>query len=337
MKLTRAILTSAALSSAALLSLPAAATGPDPAALFDRGVADMEAGHFGTACPFIEASYKIDPLPGTLFALAECEAKRGRTATALARYDDYLALHGALSPERRARQGDREKVARAQKATLGAVVPELTLVLPPNAPQGVTVTRDGVVVDRPELGIPIRVDPGDHVIVTRAPGRPASTVSISLAARERRGIALVIADPEVPVVVPPPPADWRLPTGITAIGVGAAFLATGIISGIEVTGVNNEPTLMSYRVMLGPGASNVCADAAPGGAFPNAGVASLCAKGTTFQTLQFVSYPLAAVFAGVGSYLVVTHTRPSKPAATNLVVVPTVGPRFAGMGASLRF
>src|SRR4051812_48805392 len=64
----------------------------DPAeVLFNQGVEDMEAKRFDKACPAIEQSYRLDVRPGTLFALAECEADRGRLATAVARYDEYLA------------------------------------------------------------------------------------------------------------------------------------------------------------------------------------------------------------------------------------------------------
>src|SRR6185369_9862964 len=106
---------------------PAAAAAPDPAeTLFNRGVAQMEAGAYEDACPAIEQSYKLDPRPGTLFALADCEAKRGRLATAVTRYDDYIALYATLPADKKSKQGNREKLAREQRALLGPLVPELT-------------------------------------------------------------------------------------------------------------------------------------------------------------------------------------------------------------------
>ena len=72
---------------------------------FQRGTAAMAAGRFDEACPAIEESYKLDPRPGTLFTLAECEAQRGRIATAVKRYQDYLAFYTALAPEKKKKQG----------------------------------------------------------------------------------------------------------------------------------------------------------------------------------------------------------------------------------------
>src|SRR5580704_16022315 len=106
------LITSSSLLAISFLSIPALAAGPDDAAvLFDRGVADLEAGRYDAACPAIEQSYKLDPRPGTLFALAECEMKRGHLGAAAARYDQYLALYPTLSADKRAKQGDREKMA----------------------------------------------------------------------------------------------------------------------------------------------------------------------------------------------------------------------------------
>src|ERR1700733_1971568 len=66
-------------------------------ALFNRGLADMTAGKYDTGCPAIGESYRLDPRPGTLFTVAECESKWGHYATASARYDDYLSLYSRLS------------------------------------------------------------------------------------------------------------------------------------------------------------------------------------------------------------------------------------------------
>ena len=344
MNLTRTILACSALSAASLVASPALAKDPDPGALFDRGVADMEAGKFDTGCPAIEQSYKIDPLPGTLFTLAECEAKRGRIATALGHYNDYLAIHGALSAQSKAKQGDREKVARAQREALGAEVPELTLVLPPNAPQGTTVTRDGIPVAKQDIGIPIRVDPGMHVIVTQAPGRPQSIARISLAARERRGIALVIAEPATtfvpqagPEAPPPPrPANVGLIVGATSIGVGAVFAVIGTAAALKVNSLNNDSTYNAYRHSV-PSGVDVCTASQPGGLNPNAAVVSDCSALKTFSALEFASFPLAAVFATVGIIMVaVNRPAPAQPPA-RVTLVPSVGPHSAGLGATLQF
>jgi hypothetical protein len=179
---------------AMLPATPALAADPDQAQkLFDRGVDAMEAKRFDQACPDIEASYKLDPRPGTLFTLAECEAQRGRLATAADRYEDYLALYETLSPDKKAKQGDREVVARRQKDTLRPQAPQLTLELGPGAPRETTVLRDGAVVPASTLGTPVSVDPGVHRLSTQAPGGLVTEVEVTLKKGERKLLTLQVA------------------------------------------------------------------------------------------------------------------------------------------------
>lgn len=155
---------------------------------FDEGIAHMEAGRYDRGCPAIEESYKLNPLPGALFALAECEANRGRIATAIARYDEYLALYATLPPDRKAKQGKRQQESLAQKAALGQQVPEVTLVLPTGAPRETVVTRDGKDIGLDALGVAIPVDPGEHTITTQAPGGPLTEIRVTVDRAEKRRI-----------------------------------------------------------------------------------------------------------------------------------------------------
>src|SRR4051812_21352406 len=83
-------------------------------ALFNRGVADMDARRYTTACPALAESQRLDPRPGRLFTLADCEALQGRIATAVALYGDYLALYARLTPAQQRTQLGREKIAAKQ-------------------------------------------------------------------------------------------------------------------------------------------------------------------------------------------------------------------------------
>ena len=130
-------LTPAILASLLLLAAPALGADPDDAQkLFDRGVDAMEGKRYDQACPDIEASYKLDPRPGTLFTLAECEAQRGRLATAADRYEEYLALYATLPADKKAKQGDREATARRQKETLRPAGAAADAGAAPGAPPG---------------------------------------------------------------------------------------------------------------------------------------------------------------------------------------------------------
>jgi hypothetical protein len=221
--------------------------------LFDKGADELEAGHFDKACPPIAESYRLDPRPGTLFTLAECEAKRGRTATALARYDEYLALYATLPPDKKAKQGNREKDAKAQKAALAADVPELTLALPPSVPAGLVVKRDGEIVAASALGAPMAVDPGDHVIVSQAPGGEPAELRVTIEKKQKKTVTIPVKGaPEAVKAVTPTAPVHSEPTALppvapdagprkrslvpvialgagaaVGLGVGVAFIAVG--------------------------------------------------------------------------------------------------------------
>jgi hypothetical protein len=224
-----------------LVARSAIAAGPDaPDALFDKGVEQMEAGQFDKACPAIALSYKLDPLPGTLFTLAECENKLGKTATALGHYQDYLTVYGRLPPEKKRKQGDREKVSKEAVGTLSKQVPEVTITLAAGAPPATVVTRDGEPYPETQLGVPVHLDPGDHVFVTQAPGGTRAETVVTVKAMDRKAVVLEVAagvaTAPKPSATPAPEETASGPSGrhigaIAAVSVGAAGLLVGAVTG----------------------------------------------------------------------------------------------------------
>jgi hypothetical protein len=225
-------------------------------ALFDKGVADMEAKRFDSGCPAIEESQRIDPRPGTLFTLAECLSGWGKVASAVARYQEYVDLVSLLSPQQQARHRDRLVTARAQLTKLKPTVPTLMLVLPANAPAGTTVTRNGETLGSAALGLALPVDPGTYDIVTRAPGMPARQTSVTLALGDAKRLELETGTPTATLPAPPPPVppptteptvaaappierssgSGRRTAAYIAGGVGIAGVVLGSVTGILVLG-----------------------------------------------------------------------------------------------------
>jgi hypothetical protein len=231
----------------------------DPAAaeaLFQKGVTEMDAGHLDAACPALADSQRLDPRPGTLCALAECEAKAGRIATATALYTDYLRQYEAMSAAQKNKHAERAKGARAQREALAAEVPELSLVLLSGAPAGTRVMRDGVELSAASLDIPLPVDPGEHLITTQAPGGPlhhervtvsrGETVTVELWA----GPAPVVEKPKLGaqkrVEARPAPVSvkvggaWMRPAAHVSLGVGGAVFAVGAGMGIAVLRMSKD-------------------------------------------------------------------------------------------------
>ncbi|AKT36549.1 uncharacterized protein CMC5_006670 [Chondromyces crocatus] len=164
-------------------------------ALFTEGLEQMQAGLYEKGCPALRESYRLDPRIGTLFTLAECEAKWGRIATAVAHYSNYLNQVAAMPAGQRLKQQAREKVAKQQKDALSPQVPELTLTLPSTAPEGTVVKRNGVIMAAPSLGVALPVDPGEHVIETQAPGGEVTEKKISIERGKQMTVDLEVAEP----------------------------------------------------------------------------------------------------------------------------------------------
>jgi hypothetical protein len=227
-------------------------------ALFDKGVADMQAGRFDAACPALEESQQLDPHPGTLFTVAECQAKWGKLATAVAHYQDYIGVVSRLPADQQARHHARVETANAQVAKLKPSVPLLTLVLPANAPEGTAVSRDGVRLQGAALGVALPVNPGEHVIVTRAPGGQDFTTSVSLASGQSKQLDLTVKPAPVgPPVAAPAASAAPTPAPIEPVvpnpnrmgehphsntpayiigGVGVAGVVVGSVAGFMVLG-----------------------------------------------------------------------------------------------------
>jgi hypothetical protein len=216
----------------------------DPAeVLFDRGVAEMEAGRYEEACPPIEQSYRLDPRLGTLFTLAECEAKRGLIATAVKRYEEYLSEHGKLPRDKKSKQGDRGLVARRQIDLLRPQLPQLTLVLPPAAPSDMQVLCDGAAVERGAPSAPMTLDPGAHVITTSAPQHASTEVRLKLARGQQMrldltlGAALAASPPPLARASSDPPAQAKAPAEGDSPSPSGRRIGAYVTGGVGLAGL----------------------------------------------------------------------------------------------------
>ena len=230
-----------------LWASPAAAGNDDSDALFDAGVLQMEAGRYAEACPSIQHSYELDPRPGVLFTLAECQSKWGRIADAVARYEEYLTAYLALSPVKKKLQTNRPAAARAQLAALSPQVPKLTLTVARGAPSGTVVERDGRLVPEGSLGASIPVDPGDHVVRLSAPGGRLREIHIKLARGESQSAELDF--PAAPAGPGTPGPGHDPPRGTSGRRIGA-FVSGGFgLAGLVLGGAMGAVALTKKGVV----------------------------------------------------------------------------------------
>ncbi len=146
-------------------------------ALFNEGRSLASKGQYADACPKFEASQKLDPGLGTLLNLAECYEKLGKTASAWAEYKEAIPLARASGSK------VRLDLATSRAQVLEARLPMLTIRAAGGTEEttGLEIRRDGVPVQPAELGSPIPVDPGPHVIEASAPGKEAWSSTVQAA------------------------------------------------------------------------------------------------------------------------------------------------------------
>jgi hypothetical protein len=246
----RVLFTSAWVAAMLAIAHAPAAANPDPAdALFNHGVDEMEAGRFETACPSIEESYRLDPRAGTLFALAECENQRGRVASALLRYKQYLTMYQRFPPAKQAQQKDRAATSRVQSAALARRVPMLTLRLPGDAPPGTVVWRDGKQLASAAVGVASAVDPGEHIIGLELPGGTAIERRVTLEKGQRLDVVLEMPSASLPNPRRPAPVPLPPETGAGARRIGLTMSGGAGVAGIVLGATTGVLAIHSKNIV----------------------------------------------------------------------------------------
>lgn len=222
---------------------PAFAEGNDAERVFQKGLEAMRAGDYEAGCPLLEESYRLDPLPGALFTLAECENAWGRWSASVAHYRTFLSMMTTLPAARRERFEERRRIAVEKVATISAAMPEITVNVAsaPNA-SGLVVKRNGAALDAASYGVTQKVDPGEYVFTAEASGQAKWERRYRLGERDRVHVdvpwplqgAASLADKDRPIddsLDEPgrrPSRTWVY----IATGIGLAGIATGTVTGI---------------------------------------------------------------------------------------------------------
>jgi hypothetical protein len=215
-------------------------------ALFNQGRELMSAGKYSEACPKFEASQELDPGLGTMLNLAECYEKTGRTASAWAEYREAIPLaRSAGSKARLDLATERAQVLQERLSTL-----TIRALSSDDDDPHLEVRRDGVALQPAELGAPIPVDPGEHLIQASAPGKQAWTSTVRVgtdAAKVSVEIPTLVgteqpdSSPKTPTATPvaagpdKPVGSAQRTTGLLLGGVGVVGLGLGTFFGLQAS------------------------------------------------------------------------------------------------------
>lgn len=231
--------------------------------LFQKGVAEMEAGKFSDGCPKIAESQRLDPHDGTLMAMADCEDRWGHTATAVGLYENYLRNVESMAPELKKKHAARAKRAGERKKALEPLVPTMVIVLPPNLSPDAKLWRDGRALDLAAAALEIPIDPGEHKLMLQLPNGASSEKQVTINPGDHARVQLelpaaenkappVTESPFLPALPPPllplppslpPKKDTVVPAlgganpyrtwAYVGLGVGAAgLIAGGVLGGV---------------------------------------------------------------------------------------------------------
>jgi len=218
--------------------------------LFREGLEAMRAANYDEACPKLSESYRLDPLPGALFTLAECHAAWGKSATAIEQYQTFLNRLTSLPPQRRDQFEERRRLALDKITALTALAAEITVDVAPSAPRSLVVKRNDVVIDPHAYGVGKKVDQGTYVVSAELDGKQVWTRQVEVLDRDRARIVVPWPPPglepekarSAPVQTSTPEDAPKARTPISrtwmyvAGGIGAAGLTTGIIAGLVALG-----------------------------------------------------------------------------------------------------
>jgi hypothetical protein len=296
------------------LACPSVAFARDPAAaevLYRSAREAAKKGDWATACAQFAESQRLDPAPGTLLNLADCEEHRGLIAAAWIHYVEAEPLF---------KSGDtRAALARDRAAALDKKVPRVRIKLEAGASPDSKVFRDDVELGTASLGLPLPVEPGAHVVVVKLGNAEKRFPVVATAG----AIVDVLVSPPVPempksdapAAPPPPPPPTEPPPaqkpdkpnddfdtktlGWLLVAGGAVAVGAGAVTGIMALGKAD-----SVKSSCGPDYAT-CDPASVENA----------KSGKTLATVSTIAFIGGAVLGGAGVFFLLRAPSSSSSAA----------------------
>jgi hypothetical protein len=134
---------------------------------------------FVEACPKLAESQRLDPGGGTLLTLALCHEGEGKFASAWSEFTEAAAI------AKRDGRADREKIANQHTKSLEAKLSYIVLAVPSKVPPGFELRRDDTLIGEAAWQTQAPIDPGEHVVSAKAPGKKAWSTTFTVRASDK--------------------------------------------------------------------------------------------------------------------------------------------------------
>jgi hypothetical protein len=272
-------------------------------AAFGEGVALAAANNCAAALVKYKEVAQVKLTAQVAFNIAECEARLGKLVQSLGNYRLAVSMAGE---DKNLKKLLVEAGGRVED--IEARIPKLTI----KRGEGIetaSILLDGTELGQSQLGTPIPVDPGAHVVVGRFQGKEYFHENVTVAEKANRTFTVQFELPkakveqvpadQTPDQPPPPPPKSRVP-GIVVTAIGGAALITGFAAiGVRQSAASTLSSACNDK--------NQCFDT------PEAHDAA--SKGKTMTGLAEIMVPVGVVGVAVGIALIATAgPQKAKPA-----------------------
>ncbi|MEO7034538.1 MAG: hypothetical protein ABI548_11575 [Polyangiaceae bacterium] len=156
----------------------------------DTGRTQFEAGRYAEAIDSFSRAQQLVAAPPHLLFLARAQAKLGKLVEA---HENYLKITRETLPPKSPKVFiEAQSAAERELDALEARLPSVTIAVQGAPAGGVSVQMDGATLSSAMVGIPLPVDPGQHVFAARGASAQSAPVTVTVAEGAKETVMLTL-------------------------------------------------------------------------------------------------------------------------------------------------
>jgi hypothetical protein len=172
----------------------------------DAGRTQFEAGRYAEAIDSFSRAQQLVAAPSHLLFLARAQAKLGKLVEA---HENYIKItRESLPPKSPKAFVDAQSAAERELEAIEQRIPSVTIAVQGASATAVSVLMDGATLSAAMIGMPLPVNPGQHVFEARGPSAQSAPVTITLTEGGKETVMLTLRR----IASAPPPATSARPS-----------------------------------------------------------------------------------------------------------------------------